>query len=184
MQIYYQRVQTIDEPYNYFYFINPDKENYINIINKDNPKTNKKFFNLDESLNILMYIKLLPSQIMKLVYADIKYTILDVLFNDKSKNIIIGLNKENYLTTNYTKGKLIKLEDSKIISLLVKIYFKGHIKTDIYINNKKVEISTDNLKNSKNETQNKEKLEINEIKLFYNFIGICSSILIYKESEK
>ena len=184
LQIYYQRVQTIDEPYNYFYFINPDKENYINIINKDNPKTNKKFFNLDESLNILMYIKLLPSLIMKKVYTDIKYTILDVLFNDKSKNISIGLNNENYLTTNYTKEKLIKLEDSKIISLLVKIYYKDNIKTDIYINNKKVEISTDNLKNNKNEKQNKEKLKINEIKLFYNFIGICSSILIYKESEK
>ena len=184
LQIYYQSVQTIDEPYNYFYFVNPDKENYINISNKDNPKTHKKFFNLDESLNILMYIKLLPSQIIKQIYTDIKYIILDVLFNDKSKNIIIGLDKENYLTTNFTNEKLIKLEDSKIISLLVKVYFKDHVKTDIYINNKKVEISSDNLKNIKNEKKSKDKLEINGIRLFNNFIGICSSILIYKESEK
>jgi hypothetical protein len=184
LQIYYQSFQTIDEPYNYFYFVNPDKENYINISNKDNPKTHKKFFNLDESLNILMYIKLLPSQIIKQMFTDIKYTILDVLFNEKSNNIIIGLDKENYLTTNFTNGKLIKLEDSKIISLLVKIYFKDHVKTDIYINNKKVEISNDNLKNIKNEKKSKDKLEINGIKLFNNFIGICSSILIYKESEK
>ena len=184
LQIYYQSFQTIDEPYNYFYFVNPDKENYIYISNKDTPKTHKKFLNLDESLNILMYIKLLPSQIMKQVYTDIKYTILDVLFNDKSKNIIIGLDKENYLTTNYTNEKLIKLEDSKIISLLVKICFKDRVKTDIYINNKKVEISTNNLKNIKNEKKSKENLEINGIKLFNNFIGICSNILIYKESEK
>ena len=184
LQIYYQSVQTIDEPYNYFYFVNPDKENYINISNKENPKTHKKFFNLDESLNILMHIKLLPSQIIKQIYTDIKYIILDVLFNDKSKNIIIGLDKENYLTTNFTNEKLIKLEDSKVISLLVKIYFKDHVKTDIYINNKKVEISSDNLKNIKNEKKSKDKLEINGIKLFNNFIGICSSILIYKESEK
>ena len=131
-----------------------------------------------------MYIKLLPSQIIKQIFTDIKYTILDVLFNDKSKNIIIGLDKDNYLTTNFTNEKLIKLEDSKIISLLVKVYFKDHVKTDIYINNKKVEISSDNLKNIKNEKKSKDKLEINGIKLFNNFIGICSSILIYKESEK
>ena len=71
-----------------------------------------------------------------------------------------------------------------MISLLVKIYFKDHVKTDIYINNKKVEISNNNLKNIKNEKKSKDKLEINGIKLFNNFIGICSSILIYKESEK
>ena len=184
LQIYYQSVQTIDEPYNYFYFVNPDKENYINISNKENPKTHKKFFNLDEPLNILMYIKLLPSQIIKQVYTDIKYTLLDILFNDKSKNIAIGLDKENYLTTNFTNEKLIKLEDNKIISILVKVYFKDHVKTDIYINNKKVEITNDNIKNNKNEKKSKDKLEVNGIKLFNNFIGICSSILIFKDSEK
>ena len=53
LQIYYQSMQTIDEPYNYFYF-NGESDNSITISNKDNIKANKKYFNIDESLNILM----------------------------------------------------------------------------------------------------------------------------------
>ena len=184
LQIYYQSMQTIDEPYNYFYF-NGESDNSITVSNKDNIKTNKKYFNIDESLNILMFIRLVPQQIIKQVYPIINYRILDVLFNNKNKIISIGIDKENYLTTNFTSEKLIQLKENKIISLLIKINFKEIAKSEIFINNEKIDISKDIIIEEKDKKINsKEKLEIKELKFFKNFIGICSNIIIYKESEK
>ena len=46
LQIYYQSMQSIDEPYNYFYF-NGDEDSFIRIVNKENKQTNKKYLNLE-----------------------------------------------------------------------------------------------------------------------------------------
>ena len=182
LQIYYQSMQTIDEPYNYLYF-NGDSDNHITITNKS--KNNKKILNLDESLNILMFIKLLPSQIIKQVYPIIKYKILDIVFNDKSKMISIGIDKDNYLISNFTSEKLIQLKENKIISILVKLTLKDFIKVEIFVNNEKVDKPKNIIIKTKDNKNNmKEKMEIKELKFFKYFIGICSNIIIYKESEK
>ena len=184
LQIYYQSIQIVDEPYNYFYF-NGKSDNCITILNRENPKTNKKILNLEESLNILMFIKLVPSQIVKQVYQNINHEILDILFNVKNYTISIGIDKDNYLTTNFTSEKLIQLKEGKIFSLLLKFNIKDAIKVDIFINNEKVEISKDIIIQEKvKKIPSKEKLEIKEIQFFKSFIGICSNIIIYKESEK
>ena len=183
LQIYYQSMQSIDEPYNYFYF-NGEEDSHITIQNKKDAKTNQKYLNLeDESLNIIIFIKLIPSQIIKKVYHDINYKILDVFFNNKDNNISISIDKDNYLTTNFTSDHLIKLKENTIISLLIKFTLKNNLNTEFFINNEKVDI-TENIINQKYKNNNiKENYEIKELKFFKNFIGICSNIIIYKESE-
>ena len=180
LQIYYQSMQTIDEPYNYLYF-NGDSENFISITNRK--KNDKEILNLDDSLNILIFMKLLPSQIIKQVYPIIKYKILDIKFNDKNKMISIGIDKDNYLTTNFTSEKLLQLKENKIFSILIKLSLKESIKTDIFINNEKVDIPKKIIIEEDKNINSKEKLEIKELKFFRNFIGICSNIIIYKEEK-
>ena len=114
LQIYYQGMKTVDEPYNFFYF-NGDSENPITILNKQNKKSNKKIFDLNETLNILLFIKLVPSQIIKQVYTIFNHKIFDIFFTDKTYNICKGIDKDNYLTTNFTYDKLIKIKEKKII---------------------------------------------------------------------
>ena len=130
-----------------------------------------------------MFIKLVPSQIVKQVYQNINHEILDILFNVKNYTISIGIDKDNYLTTNFTSEKLIQLKEGKIFSLLLKFNIKDTIKVDIYINNEKVEISKDIIIQEKvKKIPSREKLEIKEIQFFKSFIGICSNIIIYKEN--
>ena len=184
LQIYYQSMQTIDEPYNYFYF-NGESDSSITILNKENRNNNSKILNLEEPLNILMFIKLFPSQIIKQQYPIINYKLLDIIFNTKKNNISIGIDKDNYLTTSFTSEKIIKLKENKIFSLLIKLNLKEFIRTEFYINNEKVDIPKDIIiKEKDNKVNNKEKIEIKELKFFKNFIGLCSNIIIYKESEK
>ena len=184
LQIYYQSMQNIDEPHNYFYF-NGESDNYISILNKDDIKTHKKILNINESLNIIMFIKLVPSQIIRQVYPIINYKIFDVIFNVRNKMISIGIDKENFLITNFTSEKLAQLKENKILSLLIKLNFKEIEKTEIFVNNEKVEIPRNIIIEEKDKKFNsKDKLEIKELKFFKNFIGICSNIIIYKESEK
>ena len=184
LQIYYQSMQNIDEPYNYFYF-NGEEDSSITILNKINTKTNKTYLNLDdESLNILIFIKLIPSQIIKQVFPIINFKILDIFFNNQNNNISIDIDKDNYLTTNFTSEHLIKLKENTIFSLLIKLSLKNHLMTEIYINNEKVDIPEDIIIKEKDKNNSsKEDFEIKELKLFKNFIGICSNIMIYKESE-
>ena len=184
LQIYYQSMQTIEEPYNYFYF-NGESDSSITILNKENRNNNSKILNLEEPLNILMFIKLFPSQIIKQQYPIINYKLLDIIFNTKKNNISIGIDKDNYLTTSFTSEKIIKLKENKIFSLLIKLNLKEFIRTEFYINNEKVDIPKDIIiKEKDNKVNNKEKIEIKELKFFKNFIGLCSNIIIYKESEK
>ena len=179
LQIYYQSIQTIEEPYNYFFFVNGESDSSINILDIDN----KKLLNLNESLNILIFIKILPSQIIKQVYPKINYKIIDVFFN-RNKNVSIGIDIDNCLITNFTSKPLKNLQDNKFISILVKFNFKDNIKTEIFVNNEKVDIPKDSILHEKDKKNNKEKYEIKKIKLFETFIGMCSNIIIYKEDKK
>ena len=179
LQIYYQSIQTIEEPYNYFYFVNGESDSSINILDIDS----NKLLNENESLNILVFIKLLPSQIIKQVYPRINYKIIDVFFT-KNKKISIGIDVDNCLITNFTSKQLKNLPDNKTISILAKFSFNDTIKTEIFVNNEKVEIPKDSIIKEKDKKNSKEKLEIKKIKLFETFIGICSNIILYKESEK
>ena len=188
LQIYYQSVQTIDEPYNYIFFWNDniDTNIIINWEKNTNKKFFNKFFNYDENLlNIILFIKLIPEKIIKKLYKNIKYKILSVKFdnNNENKNISIGIDNNNYLITNFTNKEIIKLEENKTICLLFKLNLKEKTKSEIFIDNKKIELNKDVIIHEEKDKKTND-LKIRKIKFFQNYIGICSNIIIYKESNK
>ena len=188
LQLYYQGIQTINEPYNYFYF-NGNNDTYILVDFKNNDNFSKKFSNESE-INILFFIKLIGNDIVKEINKEIKFTLLDIYFKNKEKrenkkeknNISIEIDKDYYLTTNFTSENLVKLPENKMISILIKLNIKEISKTEIFINDEKIEISKNIIIK---ETENKSSHnKIRQIQFFKNFIGICSNIIIYKEFEK
>ena len=186
LQSYYQGIQTIDEPYNYFYF-SGNSDTYIKIDLKHNDNFIKKFKNINE-ISFLFFIELLPRDIIKETNQEINYELININLKKKDdkgvkkeKNILISIDKDNFLITNFTSKNLVKLPENKMISIFVKLNIK-EIKTDIFINNEKVEISKDILIQEKEKKSGEYK--IRQIRLFKNFIGICSNIIIYKEFEK
>ena len=188
LQLYYQGIQTINEPYNYFYF-NGDNDTYILVDFKNNDNFNKKFSNESE-INLLLFIKLIDNNIIKEINGEINFTILDVYLKNKENkeskkeknNISFKINKDYYLTTNFTSENLVKLPENKMISIFIKLNIKEVIKTEMYINEEKIEISEDIIINEYKKKSSNNK--IRQIKFFKNFIGICSNIMIYKEFEK
>ena len=186
LQLYYQTVQTFEEPYNYFFF-GGDSETYIKINFRDNENYNKKFSRINE-INILLFIKLLPNEIVEQIDKNMNYKILDIyLKNGEEKenksNISIGIDKDNFLITSFTSKNLVKLPENKMISILFKFNLKEITKTEIFIDNEKIEISKDIIIQDK-EKKSRDHIKIKKIKFFNNFIGICSNIIIYKEYEK
>ena len=186
LQSYYQGIQTIEEPYNFFYF-NGSSDTYIKINLRHNDNFVKKFKNINE-INILLFIELPSKDTIKEINEEINYEIININLKKKDdkeeireKNISIGIDKNNFLITNFTSKSLVKLPENKIISILVKLNIK-EIKTEIFINNEKVEISKDIIIQEKEKKSSEYKIK--QIKLFKNFIGICSNIIIYKEYEK
>jgi hypothetical protein len=153
--------------------VNGESDSSINMMSINN----HQILNSNKSLNILLFIKLLPPNIIKQHYPKITYKIIDVLFS-RNKSISIGVDIDNFLITNFTKEPLQKLPENKMISILVRLDFVNS-NTEIFINNKKVEIP-EKIFNQKTDYIN--YFDFKKIKFFQTFIGICSSIMLYKGS--
>ena len=70
---YYKNEQSRNGILNY-YFFNGDSGGYIIIPNKENPSdSHKKLLNLDETLCVMIFIKILPSEYIKAVYNKITF---------------------------------------------------------------------------------------------------------------
>ena len=120
LQLYYQSVQSVDEPYNYYYF-NGDSDTFINLDLKNNSNFNKKYYNCNE-INFLLFIKLIPNNIVQNIYPELSSKIIDIYLKSnedkeskKHKNIIISIDKDYFLCTNYTSKNLVKLPENKLI---------------------------------------------------------------------
>ena len=175
---YYKR--TSDGILNYFFF-NGDSESSITIPNKD-IDNNKKLLNLDETLCIMLFIKVLPSEFIKTLYPKINFKLFELKFNDKKKSICININIDNYLTTS-SNDVLYKLLENETNCLIFKFNKKKSIiNGEIYIGLNKVELPPLHLDIGKDKNS-KIMEEIKEIILFKNFIGTCSNIIIYKEKK-
>ena len=186
LRIFYKYLQSYTEIHNYFFF-SGESDSSIIIPNKENPKDhNKKLLNLDDTLCIMLFIKVLPSEYIKAVYPKVIFRLLELRFNDKNKkNLNINIDIDNKLTTSYTNEPLYQLLDNETNCILIKFNNnkkKKIINSEIYVGLNKIELppivdETDKEKNSK------VKDEIKEIVLFKNFIGTCSNIIIYKEKK-
>ena len=188
LQLYYQSVQSVDEPYNYLYF-SGDSETYIDIYLKGNDNFHKKFSDSEE-INILFFIKLLPNKIVKQIDSELCFNILDIYIENKDennkkkiKNINISIDKDYSLCTSYTSKNLGKLPENKMISILVKLNIKELTKTEIFVDNEKKEISNEIIIYDNETNSNNVHNKIKKLKFFQNFIGICSNIMIYKEND-
>ena len=177
---FYKYTKSYNVTPNYFFF-SGDSDSSIIIPNKDNPKdNNKKLLNLDDSLCIMLFIKVLPSEYIKAVYPKVIFRLLELRFIDKNKkSISINIDIDNNLTTSFTKDPLHKLSDNETNCITIKFKKKKQI-PEIYVGFDKIEITNPIPEETKNA---KTKDEIKEIILFKNFIGICTNIIIYKEKK-
>ena len=184
LRIFYQYNQSYNETPNYFFF-SGDSDSSITIQNKENPRDhNKKYLNLDDTLCIMLFIKVLPSKYIQDVFTKIIFRLLELRFNDKNKKPInINMNIDNELTTSYTKKPLYKLSESETNCILIKFNKKRKaINSEIYVGFNKIDLPS--IKDeTKKEEEGELKDEIKEIVLFKNFIGICTNIIIYKEKK-
>ena len=173
---YYKNEQSSNGILNY-YFFNGDTESNITIHNKENPlDNNKMLLNFDETLCVMINIKVLPSEYVKAVYNVINYKLFELKFTEKIKPICFNINIDNQIITPHKKDPLCQLIENETNCIIFKFNKKKTINCEIQLRFKKVEsfqIDYGKDKNSK----------IKEIVLFKNFIGTCSNIIIYKEKK-
>ena len=176
---YYKKEQ--DGLLNYFFF-SGDSESSIIIPNKE-IDNNKKLLNLDETLCIMMFIKVLPSEYIKAVYPKNNFRLLELKFNDKKKSICININIDNQLTTPTKSEALCQLLENETNCLIFKFNKKKTtINSEIYNGFNKIDLPPLQMDLGKDKNS-KIMEEIKEIALFKNFIGTCSNIIIYKEKK-
>ena len=186
LKIFYKYLQSYNEIQNYFFF-SGDSESSITIPNKENPKDhNKKLLNLDDTLCIMLFIKVLPSEYIKAVYPKVIFRLLELRFNDKNKtNFKLNIDIDNKLTINNSTEPLYQLLDTETNCILIKFNNnkkKKIVNSEIYVGLNKVELAPIVVESDKDKNS-KFKDEIKEIVLFKNFVGICSNIIIYKEKK-
>ena len=177
LNIYYSNIPQIKGKNECIYFNDvSNSDNYlIKIKNKDNVNK-KKILNLEDSLNILLFIKLLPNEIIKKEQPNHIMGLLQLNFFDQGKNISFDIDNDyNLIMNNSSKDKIIKLEGNKFINILFRFNLKDTFKIDIYVNAKKIEF--------KNETQEIKTKENFEINFFKNFFGQCTNIILFKEKK-
>ena len=155
LQLYYKYIPNFDDSYNYFYFNNTIKEEnksqYLIIVqNKDNIYR-KKILTLDDSLNILLFIKLISNEQVKKVDPEHNSGLFELAFSDQTKNISFNIDNEYNLVNNITKDKIVKLEENKFINLLFRINLKDSLKIEIYQDNKKIDFTNDTIALQDNE---------------------------------
>ena len=181
---YYKNEQSRNGILNY-YFFNGDSGGYIIIPNKENPlDSHKKLLNLDETLCVMIFIKILPSEYIKAVYNKITFKLFELRFTDSNnKPIHININSDNQLITPLKNDPLFQLLENETNCIVFKFNKKKTtINGEIQIGFHKVELPPIPLETGKGKNS-KIKEEIKEIVLFKNFIGICSNIIIYKEKK-
>ena len=183
---YYKNEQSGSGILNYFFF-SGDSDSNIIIPNKENPSdNNKKILNLDETLCVMMFIKVLQSEYIKAVYPKINFKLLELRFLDNSNTVAINIDIENQITIPNIKEPLIKLVENEMNCVLIKFNLnkkKSIINCEINVGFNKVDVPPIPIIDSNKEKNTKINNEIKDIVLFKNFIGICSNIIVYKEKK-
>ena len=183
---YYKNEQSGSGVLNYFFF-SGDSDSNIIIPNKENPSdNNKKILNLDETLCVMMFIKVLQSEYIKAVYPKINFKLLELRFQDNSNTISINIDIDNQITIPNVKEPLIKLVENEMNCVLIKFNLnkkKSLINCEINVGFNKIDVQPIPIIDSDKEKNQKVNNEIKDIVLFKNFIGICSNIILYKEKK-
>ena len=174
---------------NYLFF-SGDSDSKIIIRNKDNPQENKKkLLNFDETLCIMMFIKVLPSEYIKTIHQIMRYKLLEMDFVDKNQSVQINMNADYafYIQPNEEPiNPNLKLKENETNCILFKFNYtkkKSIINCQIMIGSEKFDLPPISISDTEKEKNPKTKDEIRDIIFFKNFIGTCSNIIIYKEKR-
>ena len=180
LQKFYQFLDENKMSLNYFFF-NGESGSSITIQNKNSIKDNKKLLTFEDNLCILMFIKVFPSEYIKVAFPNTIFNLLELKFNEKNKDkdISVHIDVNNNLITNIVSGTIAKLSENDTNWLLIKFKKKKKIKVKFYLNGRKIYYKKD-----KDKDKEKDKEEIKEIILFKNFIGICYNFMIFKTKKK
>ena len=186
---YYKNGQSLSGIMNYFFF-SGDSDSSIVVRNRDNPQeNNKKILNFDETLCIMMFIKVLPSEYIKTIHQIMRYKLLEINFVDKKQSVQINMNIDNviYIPPNEEPiNPKLKLKENETNCILFKFNYtkkKSLINCQIMIGSEKFDLPPISISDTEKEKNSKTKDEIKEIVFFKNFIGTCSNIIIYKEKK-
>ena len=177
---YHKNEQSTNGILNYLFF-SGDSESNVIIHNKESSLDfNKKILNFDETLCIMIFIRVLPSEYIKAVYPKINFRLLEIKFTDKKNTINFNINIENQIISQTKNEPICQLKENETNCILFKFTKKkNNIFCEIQNGFNKVESLSIQLKDK----NNKIKEEIKDIILFKNFIGTCSNIIIYKEKK-
>ena len=131
---------------NYLFF-SGDSDSKIIIRNKDNPLENKKkLLNFDETLCILMFIKVLPSEYIKTIQQKRRYKLLEMNFVDKNQSVQINMNADYafYIPPNEEPiNPNLKLKENETNCVLFKFNYtkkKSIINCQIMIGSEKFDL--------------------------------------------
>jgi hypothetical protein len=177
---YYKNGQSLSGIMNYLFF-SGDSDSKIIIRNKDNPQENKKkLLNFDETLCIMMFIKVLPSEYIKTIHQKIRYKLLEMNFVDKNQSVQINMNADYafYIPPNEEPiNPNLKLKENETNCVLFKFNYtkkKSIINCQIMIGSEKFDLPPISISDTEKEKNTKTKDEIKDIIFFKNFIGTCS----------
>ena len=169
LQKYYHPFD-ISKFYGNYFFFNGESESSITIQNRlINLKENKKIFNTDDKLYLLLFIKSLRAD-----NDNTNYNIIKIKLNEKNKesDISIGIGQNNNLNINISNCPITgNLSEKETNCIFLKLRKKKKLELKLCINGKKI---------FQNKNIEKEKPEIKEIVLFENFVGLCYSFMIFK----
>ena len=182
ISLFYQSPDD-EEPINYFYF-NGDPNVKITLKN-----SSKDLLNLDNNLYILLFVKLInydfisPIIDKNLSNENIISNLLEVNFKEAKNNFCININyKDSGEATTSDNSNIINIpyslfKSNETNNVLIKM--KPNLDMEIFINGYEVNLPSNILKN----TNIGNKL-IDSIEFFKGFYGLCSTIMIYGDSNK
>ena len=196
ISLYYASIPQIKTENDYMYFnsVTNTDEYSIKIQNNKNNlyenKKNKLIFD-DNSLNVLLFIKLVPKKIINVINSEHTTGLLELNFSDKSKNVSFNIDNENNLIMNNDTNESIKikeLDENKYFNILFRFTLDSkelkEFKIEIFINFKKIEFKNSSFQIKEiDKAKLKELYEINSINLFRNFIGQCTNIILFKNKK-
>ena len=196
ISLYYASIPQIKTENDYMYFnsVTNSDEYSIKIQNNKNNlyenKKNKLIFD-DNSLNVLLFIKLVPKKIINVINSEHTTGLLELNFSDKSKNVSFNIDNENNLIMNNDVNESIKikeLDENKYFNILFRFTLDSkelkEFKIEIFINFKKIEFKNSSFQIKEiDKAKLKELYEINSINLFRNFIGQCTNIILFKNKK-
>ena len=180
--LFYQQSDD-EEPINYFYF-NGDCNARISLKNSSND-----LLKLDNNLYILLFVKLIEYDYISPIIEkngsnnNIISNLLEVNFKEFKNNFRINIDYKG-------SGEATVSDNSNIISIPYSLFksketnnvlikMKPNLEIKIYINGDKINLPSNILKDI-----NKGNKLIDSLEFFKGFYGICSTIMIYKDSKE